>query len=237
MSPLVELTHVSRDFDGGRIVAVDDLSLTIVQDETVAIIGRSGSGKSTLLNLLCGLDLPTRGEVRFEGRAIDGRAAWAGVRATRIGIVFQNFALLPTLSARENIEVALLGNLGGARRRHDRARELLEHFGLRERATLRPSELSGGERQRLAIARALANGPRLLLADEPTGSLDAQTSRTVMDIIGNAHRAFGTAVVVVTHDEDVASLCGRRVEISDGRIRSDSRITAVRSPAPQARPP
>jgi putative ABC transport system ATP-binding protein len=232
MPPLVELIHVGRDFDGGRIVAVDDLSLTIEHDETVAIIGRSGSGKSTILNLICGLDRPTRGEVRFDGRVIDGRTAWASVRAGGIGIVFQNFALLQALSARENIEVALLGNLAGARQRSDRARELLAHFGLAARATLRPAELSGGERQRLAIARALANRPRLLVADEPTGSLDEQTSRSVMGIIGNAHREFGTAVIVVTHDEEIAALCGRRIEISDGRIRSDRRIEAKPADGP-----
>lgn len=233
--PLVELSNVGRDFDGGRIVAVDDVSLAIGNDETVAIVGRSGSGKSTILNLVCGLDRPTRGEVRFEGRAVNGSAAWAAVRASRIGIVFQNFCLLPSLSARENIEVALLGNLGGAQQRRARALELLAHFGLADRAALRPAELSGGERQRLAIARALANRPKLLLADEPTGSLDVQTSQSVMDIIGNAHREFGTAVIVVTHDEDVAALCGRRVEISDGRIRSDSRAAAISAPAPASR--
>ncbi|PBB19730.1 ABC transporter ATP-binding protein [Mesorhizobium sp. WSM4313] len=235
MSSLVELSNVGRDFDGGRIVAVDDVSLAIGNDETVAIVGRSGSGKSTTLNLVCGLDRPTRGEVRFEGRAVNGSAAWAAVRASRIGIVFQNFCLLPSLSARENIEVALLGNLGGAQQRRARALELLAHFGLADRAALRPAELSGGERQRLAIARALANRPKLLLADEPTGSLDVQTSQSVMDIIGNAHREFGTAVIVVTHDEDVAALCGRRVEISDGRIRSDSRAAAISAPAPASR--
>ncbi|MBZ9825272.1 ABC transporter ATP-binding protein [Mesorhizobium sp. CA18] len=229
------MSNVGRDFDGGRIVAVDDVSLAIGNDETVAIVGRSGSGKSTILNLVCGLDRPTRGEVRFEGRAVNGSAAWAAVRASRIGIVFQNFCLLPSLSARENIEVALLGNLGGAQQRRARALELLAHFGLADRAALRPAELSGGERQRLAIARALANRPKLLLADEPTGSLDVQTSQSVMDIIGNAHREFGTAVIVVTHDEDVAALCGRRVEISDGRIRSDSRAAAISAPAPASR--
>ncbi|TPI69045.1 ABC transporter ATP-binding protein [Mesorhizobium sp. B3-1-3] len=235
MSALVELSNVGRDFDGGRIVAVEDVSLAIGTDETVAIVGRSGSGKSTILNLICGLDRPTRGEVRFEGRAINGRAAWAAVRASRIGIVFQNFSLLQSLSARENIEVALLGNLGGARQRSVRALELLAHFGLADRATLRPAELSGGERQRLAIARALGNRPKLLLADEPTGSLDVQTGQSVMGIIGDAHREFGTAVIVVTHDEDVAALCGRRVEISDGRIRSDSRMAAMSAPAPASR--
>jgi putative ABC transport system ATP-binding protein len=229
MPPLIELTHVRREFDGGRIVAVDDVSLTVDDNETVAIIGRSGSGKSTLLNLICGLDRPTRGEVRFEGRVITGRAAWAAVRARRIGIVFQNFSLIQTLSARENIEVALLGNLNGAGQRRERALELLAHFGLAARSTLRPAQLSGGERQRLAIARALANRPKLLVADEPTGSLDEETSHSVMDVIGNVHREFGTAVLVVTHDEDVAAICARRIEISDGRVRSDRRTAAAPS--------
>ena len=231
MAPLIELTHVRRVFDGGRIVAVEDVSLTIGDGETVAIVGRSGSGKSTLLNLICGLDRPTGGEVRFEGRVIKGRTAWAAVRAERMGIVFQNFSLLPTLSARENIEVALLGNLRGARQRRARALELLTHFDLAARETLWPAQLSGGERQRLAIARALANGPKLLVADEPTGSLDQESSRAVMGIIGGLHGEFGTAVVVVTHDDEVAAVCARRIEISDGRIVSD-RSTAVTPAVP-----
>jgi putative ABC transport system ATP-binding protein len=221
MPALIELNHVHREFDGGRIVAVDDVSLTIADGETVAIVGRSGSGKSTILNLICGLDRPDRGEVRFEGRVIKGRAAWAKVRAECMGIVFQNFCLIPTLSARENIEVAMLGTLRGAHRRRTHALELLAHFGLAARETVRPAQLSGGERQRLAIARALANGPKLLVADEPTGSLDEETSHLVMGIIGSIHREFGTAVVVVTHDEEVAAICARRVEVSDGRIRAD----------------
>lgn len=219
MTALVELDTVGRDFDDGRIVAVAEVSLAIEDDEMVAIVGRSGSGKSTILNMICGLDRPTRGEVRFEGKPVKSPSAWAAVRARRIGIVFQNFALLQSLSARENIEVALLGNLAETRQRRARALELLAHFGLAERAGLLPAEMSGGERQRLAIARALANRPKLLVADEPTGSLDTQTSQSVMTIIGDVHREFGTAVIVVTHDEEVAALCGRRVEISDGRIR------------------
>ncbi len=227
VSALIQLINVSREFDNGRIVAVDDVSLAIEKDETVAIVGRSGSGKSTILNMICGLDRPTRGEVRFEGHAVVGQAKWAAVRARGIGIVFQNFSLLQSLSALENVEVALLGNLRGAGQRRARAREMLAHFGLADRSTLRPAELSGGERQRVAIARALVNRPRLLVADEPTGSLDAQTSQSVMTIIGTAHREFGTAVVIVTHDAEVAALCGRRVEISDGRIRSDSQSVVL----------
>jgi putative ABC transport system ATP-binding protein len=237
MPPLIELIHVHREFDAGRIVAVDDVSLTVADRETVAIVGRSGSGKSTLLNLICGLDRPDRGQVRFEGREVRGRAAWAAVRAAKIGIVFQNFCLIPTLNVRENVEVAMFGRMNGARRRTAHALRLLDHFGLGGRIAVRPAQLSGGERQRLAIARALANGPKLLVADEPTGSLDEETSHDVMRIMGTLQREFGAAVVVVTHDDTVAAACARRIEIADGRVRSD-RMMATQldtgSPVPAA---
>jgi putative ABC transport system ATP-binding protein len=165
--------------------------------------------------------------VRFEGHVIKGRAAWAALRADRMGIVFQNFSLIPTLTSRENVEVAMLGQVSGSRRRSERAIELLTHFGLGARVGLKPMKLSGGERQRLAIARALANRPKLLVADEPTGSLDQESSRSVMEIIAGLHRDFGTTVVVVTHDDDVAAICGRRIELADGRIRFDRRTDGV----------
>lgn len=216
--PLIELAHVRRAFDGGRIVAVDDISLTVAEGETVAIVGRSGSGKSTLLNLMCGLDLPTAGAVRFAGKPVTGRAAWATVRAEHFGFVFQNFNLISTLNVHENVEVAMLGRPTNGRSRAKRVAALLERLGLAGRSHLHPNSLSGGERQRLAIARALANNPDVLVADEPTGSLDRVSSDNVMEIISELHRDFGTAVVIVTHDSEVAAVCTRHVELADGRI-------------------
>jgi putative ABC transport system ATP-binding protein len=232
MAPLIQIDKARRAFDGGRIVAVDGISLTVDNGETVAIVGRSGSGKSTLLNLMCGLDEPTSGEVRLDGRIIKGRAAWAAVRARQMGIVFQNFCLIATLSCRQNVEVAMLGVTRSEAQRRDRALELLRYFGIAGRADLRPPQLSGGERQRLAIARALANRPKVLIADEPTGSLDRESSRTVMDILANLNRDFGAALVVVTHDESVAAICGRRIELSDGRIVSDRKTAAPAAAVP-----
>jgi ABC-type lipoprotein export system ATPase subunit len=218
MSPLIELIHVRREYDGGKIVAVDDVSLVIGRGETVAIFGPSGSGKSTLLNLMCGLDTPTGGEVRFDGQSIVGRAAWAAIRARRLGLVFQSFCLMARLSARENIELAMLGQVPGAQARGERAASLMRELGLAERAHLRPPLLSGGERQRVAIARALANEPEVLIADEPTGSLDRKSSHSTMDILTGLQRDSHTALVIVTHDPEVAAACSRQIELVDGRI-------------------
>jgi putative ABC transport system ATP-binding protein len=233
-APLIELAHVRREFDDGRIVAVDDVSLIVARGESVAIVGRSGSGKSTLLNLMCGLDLPTRGDVLFSGKSVRGRTAWARTRAQHFGFVFQNFCLIPTLSVRENIEVAMLGQLRDQRGRVARADALLQRLGLAERAHLRPTSLSGGERQRLAIARAIANNPQVLVADEPTGSLDRESSRSVMEIITGLHRDFQTAIVIVTHDRDVASVCARSIELADGRVVRTYRADAAGGTAVEA---
>ncbi|MBN8997235.1 MAG: ABC transporter ATP-binding protein [Rhizobiales bacterium] len=218
MGPLIELVHVRREFDGGRIVAVADVSLSVEHGESVAIIGPSGSGKSTVLNLLCGLDQPSGGEVRFEGKAVHGPRAWAEVRADHIGFVFQNFCLIPTLTAKENVEVAMLGRIAGAAKRAERAVSLLTSLGLGERLHLKPMKLSGGERQRVAIARALANEPRLIVADEPTGALDRKSAHAIMDILTGLQRDTRTALVIVTHDREVADTCGRKIEMVDGRI-------------------
>ena len=221
MPHLLELREVRREFDGGRIFALQGVSLTIGAGETVAILGPSGSGKSTLLNLLSGLDQPSSGEVRFDGKKIEGRNAWADIRATRIGIIFQNFCLIPTLSAEENVELAMLNHRGGAIQRRNRVRTLLQDVGLAARAKLRPSELSGGERQRVAIARALCNKPDILIADEPTGSLDRKSSAAIMEMLRELHDRTRAALLVVTHDPSVASYCNRHIEIVDGRITRD----------------
>jgi ABC-type lipoprotein export system ATPase subunit len=217
---LVELNQVRREFDGGRIVALHGISLSIEEGETLAIVGPSGSGKSTLLNLLCGLDHPTSGEVRFEGRTVTGRLDWRRIRARHVGIVFQSFCLLPELTARENIEVAISTNLSDKERR-SRSLDLLEAVGLAERADNKPPRLSGGERQRVAIARALINRPRLVLADEPTGNLDQSTGRAVLDLLLGVVRSRGATLAMITHEPSVAASCGRRVKIVDGRIASD----------------
>lgn len=221
MPHLLELKDVRREFDGGRIQALQGVSLTIEAGETVAILGPSGSGKSTLLNLVSGLDQPSSGDVRFGGKKIEGRNAWADMRATRIGIIFQNFCLVPTLSAEENVELAMMTNRGGAIQRRKRAMALLQNVGVAARAKLRPSELSGGERQRVAIARALCNQPDILIADEPTGSLDRKGSVAIMEMLRDLHDRTGAALLVVTHDPSVASYCDRHVEIVDGRIVRD----------------
>jgi putative ABC transport system ATP-binding protein len=218
---LVELNQVRREFDGGRVVALHGVSLDIKEGQSLAIIGPSGSGKSTLLNLLCGLDHPSSGVVKFEGRPVSGRLDWRGIRAKHVGIVFQSFCLLPELTARENIEVAISGPLKDSVRR-SRSLDLLDAVGLAERADHKPPRLSGGERQRVAIARALINQPRLVLADEPTGNLDQNTGRSVLDLLLGVVRSRGATLVMITHEPTVAACCGRRIKIVDGRIVSDS---------------
>ena len=221
MPPLIELNAVRREFDAGRIVAIDGVSLVVEAGETLAIIGPSGSGKSTLLNLVSGLDRPSSGELRFDGKVVEDKNAWADIRATRIGIIFQNFCLIPTLSVRENVEVAMMAQPRRGGNRRKQAAALLERVGLAARSDLRPAELSGGERQRAAIARALSNNPGILIADEPTGSLDRRSSVAIMEMLRELHRDTGATLLVVTHDPSVADYCDRLVEIVDGRIVRD----------------
>lgn len=222
MTPLIELRHCHRRFDGGRIVALDGVSLSVARGDFAAITGPSGSGKSTVLDIMCGLDEPDDGAVLIDGKAVVGRAAWADIRAARIGFVFQSFCLIPTLTASENVELAMLWRDASAARRRQRADMLLTSLGLGARTGQYPLELSGGERQRVAIARALANEPEIVLADEPTGSLDQRASAEIVNLLAKLHHESGITVVLVTHDRAISERCQRQIEIGDGRIVSDA---------------
>lgn len=222
---IVDLDRVRKEYDGGRIVALDDVCLRVGHRESVAIIGRSGSGKSSLLNAMAGLDRPTRGRVLIEGRQPPSATHWTRLRQSCMGLVFQSFLLLPTLTARENVEVAMFPRVRNVAARRSRAADLIAEVGLANRAHHRPGELSGGERQRVAIARSLANDPRLLLADEPTGNLDSRTSAHVLELLMELHRTRGMALILVTHDPAVAERCGRQIRMVDGRVVEDETRT------------
>jgi putative ABC transport system ATP-binding protein len=207
----------------GPVTAVRDVTLQLREGDHVAVRGPSGCGKSTLLHMLGCVDAPTSGTLLFDGRDVAGLsdAARSLLRLRHIGFVFQRFFLLPMLTAWENVE--LPQSEAGVPRdeRRDRTRELLEYVGLAARADHRPSQLSGGEMQRVAIARALANRPRLLLADEPTGELDAATGEQIAALLERVN-ADGTALVVVTHDPALADRARRVLTMRDGRIESES---------------
>lgn len=210
----MRVEHAGRRY--GSIDALRDANLHVVPGEFLAVTGRSGSGKSTLLNLIGGLEEPTCGRV-----LIDGRELWKEPRAPRhrrelVGFVFQQHHLLVNLTARANVEVALIGAGMHRRERRERALELLEEVGLSERAEHEPAELSGGERQRVAIARALANEPRLLLADEPTGAVDSVTSALVLDLLAEIQERRGMTVIVVSYDAQVGARADRMVTVVDG---------------------
>ena len=223
-APLLRTVNVSRDYPlAGEIVhAVRGVSLDIRDGEYCAIVGPSGCGKSSLLNLLGAIDRPSRGAVELRGRDVSGMSDRQATdfRLRNIGFVFQRFYLMPMLSASENVELPMAEAGVGKRERRARAAALLSYVGLGVRTRHRPSQLSGGEQQRVAIARALANRPALLLADEPTGELDAHTGREMIALFGRLN-ADGTTIVVVTHDEALAQAARRVVHMVDGRLVSD----------------
>ncbi len=217
-TPLVETRDLTRIYgDGEEIRALDGVSLTISRGELVAVMGPSGSGKSTLLNMIGALDKPTRGEVFVNGQNLAAIRNKDLFRAKTIGFVFQLHNLIPTLTARENVEVPMIGHLGKAARRK-RAEELLELVGLSDRMRHLPNQLSGGQRQRVAVARALANNPPLVLADEPTGNLDSEASRALMQLLRHLNATQGTTFIVVTHDLAVARQTNRVLVMADGKI-------------------
>jgi putative ABC transport system ATP-binding protein len=212
----VVVDGVSKSF--GQVSALHDVSLRIAPGEAVVITGRSGSGKSTLLALIGGLEQPDRGRVLIDGRPIWRQAHTARERRELVGFIFQRHLLLEVLSARANVEVPLIGT--GARRHERRARalQLLAEVGLADRAEHLPSQLSGGERQRVAVARALANEPRLLLADEPTGAVDSATSENVLDLLFSLRDRLGMTMLVVSYDDAVGLRADRSISLIDGAL-------------------
>ena len=218
---VVAARDLARDYEFGeeRVHALRGVTFDIRESEYVAIVGPSGCGKSTLLNLIGAIDKPTSGSVQIRGQAANGMRDrdTTEFRLRNVGFVFQRFYLLPTLSARENVELPMAEAGMSRADRAARARELLAYVGLAHRERHRPSQLSGGEQQRVAIARALSNNPALLLADEPTGELDAKTGAEIISLFGKLN-ADGTTIVVVTHDEDLANAAGRKIHMRDGVI-------------------
>lgn len=221
--PVLSVRDLAKTFpSGGRTLTVlDGVSFDVHPGDTLAIVGPSGSGKTTLLGLAAGLDRPSRGSVTLAGTDLTplGEDARAKLRAEHVGFVFQSFRLLPTLTALDNVAIPLeLRGESGAR---EASRQLLERVGLAERTDHYPSQLSGGEQQRVAVARAFAGRPTLLFADEPTGNLDEATGDRVEDLLFELNREAGTALVVVTHDLQLAARCDRQIRLRGGRVVSE----------------
>ena len=225
-SPVIEVDGLSKQVrlaDGqGDLHILQDVSFQVGAGESVAIVGASGSGKSTLLGLLAGLDVPARGAVRLQGQDLftldeDARAA---LRGESIGFVFQSFQLLPALTALENVMLPL--ELAGAGDARTIATQWLERVGLGSRLRHYPKHLSGGEQQRVALARAFAPNPRVLLADEPTGNLDAETGKAIIELMFSLNREVGTTLILVTHDESLARRCGRVLRMQAGRLLEEN---------------
>lgn len=221
--PLVRTRSLSKTYIVGdvRVAALENVSLDVGAGRFVAVVGASGSGKSTLLNLLGGLDTPTGGTIEVDGALISSldREALARYRRHGAGMIFQSFNLIPSRTALENVELPLIFSGVERKERRSRAAELLEKVGLGARAGHRPPELSGGEQQRVAVARALANGPRLLLADEPTGNLDSRTAREIVGLLAELNRLRDLTVVMVSHEEGlVREFAHDVVRLRDGRV-------------------
>ncbi len=238
MSALIECEDLWKVYRAGdvEVQALRGVSLTIQRGEMIAIMGASGSGKSTLMNILGCLDVPSRGSYRLDGVEVSalGQDALAGIRNRRIGFVFQNFNLIPRTNALENVQLPLFYRGLSIKEQRERAADALARVGLADRAGHHPVQLSGGQQQRVAIARALVTSPSILLADEPTGNLDTDSSRDIMAILRTLNEQDGITIILVTHEADIARYAGRRLLMKDGQIVGDERRIArsVAEPVP-----
>jgi ABC-type lipoprotein export system ATPase subunit len=220
---LLEAKALTREFDEGQVKALRGIDFSIKEGEFVAITGPSGSGKSTLLQLLGALDRPTSGTLLYRGMSLPDYPNPAAYRAREVGFIFQAFHLLPTFTAAENVQIPMFETDRSASERRARAVELLKLVDLEQRLDHFPSKLSGGERQRVAIARSLANGPSLLLADEPTGNLDSENAQSVLNLLIRLQQKQGRTMVLVTHDPTIAERAERIMRMKDGRIVSETK--------------
>lgn len=230
--PLIEVVNLHLQYPMGQqtVSVLRGLNLTVRAGSTVAVCGPSGSGKSSLMLLLAGLERPLSGRVSVDGVDLGGLNAddLADLRRERMGIVFQSFHLLPSLTALDNVALPL--QMAGDRHARRAAAQMLARVGLGDRCDHRPAQLSGGEQQRVAIARALVHRPRLLLADEPTGNLDDQTGESVRDLLFALNREMGTTLLLITHDMDFAARCERTLRLHDGVLHEAARDTPVETP-------
>lgn len=223
--PLIEMKKINKYYQVGehRLHVLRNIDLSIYRNEFVTIMGPSGSGKSTLINVLGFLDNKFEGHYNFDGKPVEARTdkQISILRNEMVGFVFQDFNLIPTMTVNENIRLPLLYKGMPARKTKERVQQALDSVGLGSKFNSRPHELSGGQKQRIAIARALINNPRFIIADEPTGALDTKTSKVIMDILARLHREQGVTVVLVTHDPNLQAYATRKVRIVDGQIHSN----------------
>jgi len=215
---MVQTEGLTKTYERGKVVALDGISMEVHRGEFCVILGHSGSGKTTLLNMIGALDLPTTGRVLVDDVDLSKVRDLSRFRAVKVGFVFQMYNLIPSLDACQNVQVPMYSIRRSPRQRVERAVELLDLVGLKDRRNHHPAMLSGGERQRVAIARALANGPPLMLVDEPTGNLDLKTGQQIIELLHRLSKDSGVTVVVVTHDPRVASIADKTVYITNGKV-------------------
>ena len=219
--PLISLFDLVKEYDDGSVKALNGINIDIFEGEFVSIIGPSGSGKSTLLNMLGALDIPTRGEIYIDGINLLKAKDLSDFRREKIGFVFQLHNLIPNLSVIDNVQIPLMHTGLSSKEMKKRVEEMISAVGLADKKKQRPNKLSGGQRQRVAIARALVNKPSIILADEPTGSLDTKTGAMVLKLLRDMHDAYNVTLIIVTHDINVANLAERTIKIQDGQIIED----------------
>jgi ABC-type lipoprotein export system ATPase subunit len=217
---IVEIKNLKKSFDNGKITALNGVDLEIKKGESVSIIGPSGSGKSTLLNMIGALDRPDEGVVSVAGYKLTEKKDLSEFRSREIGFIFQLHNLIPNLSVVENVEIPMFERGMSGNQMRKRALKLLDYMNLTDKIDRKPTELSGGERQRVAIARALANKPSIILADEPTGSLDSKNGQMILKRLKDLHEKENVTLIMVTHDMNVASMAERTIEVLDGKIKT-----------------